>query len=290
MKIDLMGDAEQIARRVLTNEGHTIPAATPADDVIRNFLNVTRRTIPPMAYRVHTSQALSARTLSADYLAGLDALRTEAKKGTPLRPRLSRRLMQADYEDMMLNDWGIHHLHLGMTIEADGFVKRTDVIAFAIAQPESGDLYLIDALPHAGAFVRQELLAAIEDDWPHLLDPYVLKGVEVTKGISDEELSSWRKAGTNAVVVTPGGRQIAAMGGGVSTAMTSMADQRALMHIKQVLRQVEKDVLADASRIEQAIGVPSSTMDIRLEAFGDEVLLRENETGIRLRWPGAEGA
>ena len=65
--------------------------------------------------------------------------------GEDLTPRLSRGVKTA-YEpkpmrdkrlhrrrdlDLLIADWGVHHLHLGTTVCADGFVERGDDLLFA---------------------------------------------------------------------------------------------------------------------------------------------------------------
>jgi hypothetical protein len=63
----------------------------------------------------------------------------------PKRKQLSRR---KDL-DLLLNDWGIHHLHVSRVVEPDGFVKRGGPVIFAIFKPDRA--YLIDVMGHGGA-------------------------------------------------------------------------------------------------------------------------------------------
>ena len=43
---------------------------------------------------------------------------------------LSRKIVDLDYDDDLLNDWDIYHLHLGTNLHIDGFVKRTGPMLF----------------------------------------------------------------------------------------------------------------------------------------------------------------
>lgn len=44
---------------------------------------------------------------------GLDLVMTNIEQGVDLGPYLSKKIADLDYDDDLLNDWGVHHLHLG---------------------------------------------------------------------------------------------------------------------------------------------------------------------------------
>ena len=71
--------------------------------------------------------------------------------------------------DMLLNDWGIHHLHISSVVEADGFVKRDDHLLLVSFKPDAA--YLIDVMVHRDMtdhkWVRHHLLEVLASEWPH---------------------------------------------------------------------------------------------------------------------------
>ena len=61
--------------------------------------------------------------------------------------------------DLLIADWGIHHLHLSP--ERDG--RRTGDLLFAVFRPD--DAYLLQILPH-GNWAELSLLETIVRNWP----------------------------------------------------------------------------------------------------------------------------
>jgi len=108
----------------------------------------------------------------------------------------------ADYEDAMMNDWGIHHLHLGTTVDAGGFVDRTGPVLYARLEPK--DVYLLTVMEH-GEWANQQLVQIIHDNWPRLLDRYRLRGVTLPSSVTDGDIKRLRKGGVNTILrVTDG--------------------------------------------------------------------------------------
>ncbi len=64
----------------------------------------------------------------------------------------------------MLNDWGVHHLHISSTVEADGFVTRDGPLLFVSFRPNAA--YLIDIMSH-GDWVRDHVLQVLASEWPN---------------------------------------------------------------------------------------------------------------------------
>ena len=74
-----------------------------------------------------------------------------------------------DKLDGLLYDWGIHHLHLGETFSAPGYVKRTGPVLFAIFRNDN--VYFIDIRDHVG-WSDKGLLEIVNENWPELLSIY----------------------------------------------------------------------------------------------------------------------
>ena len=56
---------------------------------------------------------------------GFNILIDKIKEGIDITPHLSKKLTDLNYDDPLLNDWGIYHLHLGTEFDKRGFVNRT---------------------------------------------------------------------------------------------------------------------------------------------------------------------
>lgn len=62
---------------------------------------------------------------------GYKTLKAKFANGDDVTPHLSSNILNDTYEDYLLNDWGIHHFHLGQNI-SDGFAGRTGPLLFAL--------------------------------------------------------------------------------------------------------------------------------------------------------------
>ncbi len=64
----------------------------------------------------------------------------------------------------MLNDWGVHHLHISSQVEADGFVKRGGPLLFVAFRPDCA--YFIDVFDHK-SFHKERVLEILVQEWPN---------------------------------------------------------------------------------------------------------------------------
>lgn len=92
--------------------------------------------------------------------------------GERLFDRPSRCLTGREDRDLMVADWGIHHLHLSSEIDSDGFVKRGGDLLFAAFGAD--DAYLIGIYQHLTDWARKEVLGdrrpQLADRWNHAGD------------------------------------------------------------------------------------------------------------------------
>jgi hypothetical protein len=81
-------------------------------------------------------------------VAGYQTLVRAIESGTPLRPWRSTLVRKLNERDELLDDWGIHHFHLGIASHEKraAFVARTDDVAFALVRPDA--VYFLTATSH----------------------------------------------------------------------------------------------------------------------------------------------
>jgi len=104
-----------------------------------------------------------------------------------------------------------------------------------------------DLRPFLSALLRHgdyaDLLRVLEENWPELLDRHALQRVTPSyKDLSDEEVKMMREGRINVAYGTPGGRTVAAMGGGITSAKTNMQDVRTSDYLAWRVRQAEEKV------------------------------------------------
>ena len=132
--------------------------------------------------------------------------------------------MRKSIRDGLLWDFGMHHFHLSRKPHSDkkigekGFVERSDYLLFAMTTQDHA--YSVDIRPHHDpqnlGWVRQELRKIVYLNWPELIEPHILRGVQGDMLI-DEEVKELRRKNVNHAPDL-GGSAVAPLGGG------SMAD------------------------------------------------------------------
>jgi hypothetical protein len=97
----------------------------------------------------------------------------------------------------MLNDWGVHHLHISTQSEPNGFVKRDGPLLFAVCKPQVA--YLIDLMKH-GDWTRVHVLEMLATEWSDEGVIYEVNGIlDGPKSYTDEERAKLRAAGLSAI-------------------------------------------------------------------------------------------
>lgn len=173
------------------------------------YWNWMNRGPPQLKYQIHCSAELDANPLSSaePYRAALQHIVQLLEAGGTVTPHLSRgigfgfdpkqgankKLKRRRDLDLMLNDWGVHHLHLSTSVEADGFVSRTGPLLFAAFR--GSDAYLIDILDHSG-WASDAIPMAILRNWPEAGLMHELKGfLGARETYSASEKLALRQAG-----------------------------------------------------------------------------------------------
>ena len=150
------------------------------------YHNWISRLIKPQPRRVHKSKAFQQNPIVATRASDFALILNDIENGNDVRKYLSRGVEIAaevpgnDFGqrrdlDLMLNDWGIHHLHISTQIEADGYVKRDEPLLFAIFRPD--DAYLIDVMGH-GDWTRDRVIEVLSSEWPDEGITHQIKGNE----------------------------------------------------------------------------------------------------------------
>ena len=108
--------------------------------VLMRYLNIMKRLPPVIKWKIEISQEIKEKKITTKIKDGLDMFIKSAQSGMDLKPYTSTHILNADYADGMLNDWGIFHFHLGTKTGNKGFIKRTDEVLFGIAKNVRGIL------------------------------------------------------------------------------------------------------------------------------------------------------
>jgi hypothetical protein len=212
--MDFYSDWIAILRNELAAIGYPPPAGSDCQEVCFRYFNYRKRTIDKRPRIVMESTEFS---VPEDQANGYSALRAKMEAGEDLRPHLSTRLTDPDYDDAMLNDWGVHHFHMGMTQHptAPGFVARTGPLLYARVLDDR--VLCLQIMTHAN-WTNQQLVQIWHNNWPDTLEPYKLKGISAAvPPVTDAELLELRRARVNTFQQLPDGTLIVSPGGGIAT-------------------------------------------------------------------------
>jgi hypothetical protein len=141
-------------------------------ELLSVFFNWRNRFVSARPRTVHRSNELMAKNrpeveeLAKKIEAGRDLsphLSTGVQEILNRRRGTSGRLSSRRDVDLLLNDWGIYHLHLSDVDRGDGFVVRTGDLLFVAFRRD--DAYLLDVLGH-GAWTNESLVEIATINWP----------------------------------------------------------------------------------------------------------------------------
>lgn len=142
---------------------------------------------------------------------GFELLKDNLRNGINIASYLSKGYLKP-YDDMLLNDWGIHHFHLGESMEKDGFIKRTDELAFVIFNDDNA--YIIAIQKH-GNWANQKFIEEIDKNWPNIIEHSLAKNAEsLSFSPTNEMQEQFRKLGLISPIQLSNGKIYLPIGGG----------------------------------------------------------------------------
>lgn len=237
MHMNLFEDMGARCRDELIKAGYVVDPANDAHENMLSYFTVQRRVIPAMPRSVHVANGF---VCPPDLQAGFDLVCQKAAAGAPLRPHQSKLLARTDYSDALLNDWDLHHFHLGTKIEANGWATRTGPLLFA--RVTESDFYCVAIVPH-GDWYQQVLVQTIHDNWPDSIAHARMEGVVGLSHVpTDADVKTLRGVYINTFLQMPDGTVYGAPGGGCSTDGTSTRAVMAKINWVHEARRIEKQV------------------------------------------------
>jgi hypothetical protein len=284
IEMNFVEDVRARCAQELVTLGYTLPSSSGdphknAHDTCVDYWNAMNRRIPVRPRAVHWSKELRARepSLDPEVRNALAAIEQESGNGEDLNRRYSKSLKKLQYNDLMLHDWGIHHLHLGLAIEKDGFfVERTGDLLFVLRRDD--DLYLLDVRAH-GAWTDADLVEIVHTNWPDTIAQYRLKGL-TGPALSPVQRKNLRDRNGNAGILMQDGTFYMAIGGGI---VGSGDNLRAIVWADRTLATARAlqdhtwnaEELAD--KIAEAKGDRPEQINLRLGHLGDDHAIIEVE-------------
>jgi hypothetical protein len=184
--------------------------------------------------------------------------------------------------DLLLNDWGVHHLHLSTIVEEDGFVERTGPLLFAVLK--SDQAFLIDIVEHGG-WTRDRVIEIMATDWPNDNLVWELKGIiPPRRRLSEVDRKSIRNSHSSSIFEIAGKAYMPA--GGLTTAGTSTVTTATVQRLLRKLKWLEGQLNTDPNYLKEMAAQNGITLpanpDLHFRFFpagGYGVV--ESRTGLR---------
>lgn len=218
-------------------------------DMLVRFLAWESRLVHPHPRRVLRAQGLEQSRGFRDREADVRWLLGKIAAGIAVRPHLSDDVARGYVPrpagrkvgpdlDLLLFDWGIHHLHLSHEVGANGFVKRGGDLLFAVFRP--GTAYVLAVGGH-GSWTDVGMVESAVRSWPSADLFGELKGMPSGRGVNPHERKTLRHAGVNSTVVIDGKAYVGSVSMGLSSACTPTIASLRASRILRVLRAVADD-------------------------------------------------
>lgn len=219
--------------------------------------------------------------------AGWTNLKRKIEAGESLKPHLSKAHWSFKNQDGLLDDWGIHHFHLG--IEPDPaqpeFVQRTGPLIYAFLTDDI--FYVINTYTHKDpAWARAEIVEVMHRRWPEAIQQYLLPEISPDP-LTECERITLRRKHANAVITLKDGTSYGPFGGLITASgMSVEAVVRTDFYhceIKRFQLNVEESAEQIASTLKKLGYGPKEDLLAKFVIHDDEMAVHLPEYGVTLK-------
>lgn len=295
IEIDLINDFENFLRSQILNTSNILQEIKyesqleeieDVDELCRLYLNLRRRLIEPRSRKIVKSNEFNCPSHLEE---NLDELEEKITQGEDLTPFLSRELRRLNFPDATLNEWGIHHLHLGGFKAPDQFSDGLNEILFAWITHDK--IYFIQIMTHSD-WTNRDLIQIIHDNWPNLIAQFRIG--QYFEKISDEDRIKWRRGGVSTSITMDDGTTYRGPGI-INVNLFNIFDVRDCSYLINNIENMEQKVIhlenEIKSKIMQIYNVSREKLDLKLVEinFIDEELefiIKELNTGLNIALKG----
>ncbi|MDD3765229.1 MAG: hypothetical protein PHP86_18190 [Nevskiales bacterium] len=244
MEIDLYRDWVAHLSTELMAQGCDTSQMQSAETVVHAYFDLARHQIKALP-----RTPLKAKSFSCpdDLLPGLEWVEHKTRTGEDLSAHLDRTPGIPSPHDALLNDWGIHHVHLGAELDPDGFVARTDPVLFA--RFDDNNAYFISVQP-LETCSRQHLIGQLHDNWPQSISHYRLSGIlGLSMSRTDPNATAPQRCNVNTMIDLGHGVVYAPIGGGYTASGLSREVVSQADHCAHTLRKMQQSVIDNIDTI-----------------------------------------
>ncbi len=117
IKLDFRADLVEHIDSSLEQLGYSINAVAARDNVSRYLMLLIKALRRVPAAKSRRAVVDRGFVVPPDSTAGFEMLVKTVEQGSALRPWLSKTVTDPTFRDGLLDGWGIHHFHLGPTMD-----------------------------------------------------------------------------------------------------------------------------------------------------------------------------
>ena len=233
LKSNFVGDWVSILKDILENHWGYDTAGVSDEHLPYVYFNAEKRRPDQRPRKIILSDTFKC---PENLQAGWDRLQALIETGQDITPNLSKLVKQLHNKDSMLNDWGVHHFHLGNNMKGE-FIARTGPLLFSLITNEN--FYAIGVYEH-GAWADAEIIQIIHSNWPGEVAQYKIQGIISATEITEQQRLTLRAKNTNSFVTVNDGTVYAPIGGGVVGAGYNIQSIMRTDRQKSILNALEK--------------------------------------------------
>ncbi len=213
IQIDFLQDWAEFLSWQLSRVGCDIESMDDPIEVAKLYFNQIKRRILPYPRKVLFPKNFNC---PEEFRPVVNTIASMAERGRNLTCFLSRSIdKNPGFNDLMLNNWDIHHLHLNLSRDKDGYVARSKELLFV--RVTNSNFYVIAIMKH-GDWALRKSIEIIHENWPDSIEQfrlnYVLSSID---SISDEDRMELWKAGISSPVDLGQGKVYIPPGMGIAT-------------------------------------------------------------------------
>lgn len=206
-----------------------------------------------------------------------DSIRRKLTLGLSIKPHLSLSTSKYIYNDLLLNYWNIHHLHLSEEPYKKGYFKRTGPVLFCMFFDNA--VVLIDIMPHGSGhsdvWVNEKLIKKLHKYLPESIERYKVKGIRGHNLDSTQRLAL-QKSHCNYSLKMEDGTVYQLMG--IMSNGDCFHDIHRLMHVQRNIDYFTKVIELNEQLISTSLeSNPSEKISLTISLHGNQVKLYASE-------------
>ena len=206
LKADFVADWIELLKEILTVQWGYDISGVSNEDLPLVYFNAEQRRIEPKRRVVNLADRFKC---PRDLVAGWQKLRVKIENGQDVSQHLSKLINRLYAKDSLLNDWGVHHFHLGENLEGD-FIERTGPLLFALVTEYS--FYAVNIYQH-GEWAQDDVIESIHRNWPDVIARFKINAVNLAENVSERDRLTLRNKNANVLVKVADGTIYAPIGG-----------------------------------------------------------------------------